>query len=94
MLWKTKKDTTSVIIATVAKREKILHQKHESYTFELPMIIVISERYIFRKRPKSLKTFFYFMTNFHNFALKTEAGRTWLTPFCKLEMSMRYACMI
>ena len=58
------------------KEEDILHQKHKSFTFELPLIklswlekykvtknIAISKRYIFSKRVQKLKE----IVTFHDF---------------------------
>ena len=88
------------------KEEKMLHQKHESYRFELPLKKIVSwleKCYstknvaiskILGKKAQKFKNiiFLHFTTTFHNFALNIETG--WplgcLNPFWKLEMSMMY----
>ena len=79
------------------KEYKILHQKHESFTFEIPPTklswlnkcnatknVATSKWYILSKRAQKVKT------TFHNFVLNVETG--WAirlaSPFYKMEMPM------
>ena len=56
----------------------MLHQKHESYRYILPLKDLFSwiSTTLTRKNVATLKMyiFFYFMTTFHNFALKIETS--------------------
>ena len=45
-------DTISVIIAKVPRGEKILHQRHESYTFERPQIKLVRVDWISTRQEK------------------------------------------
>ena len=62
------------------KEEKILHQRHEFYTLELPLIKLGENKYCnlkivhFEKKDQKIKTFLHVMTTFHNFAIKIETG--------------------
>ena len=69
------------------KEDRVSHQKHESFTFELPLIklsgldkykaaknIDNSKRYIFSKRLQKLKNIFTFHDYLPQFALKIETS--------------------
>ena len=74
------------------KEDTILHQKHSSFTFKLPIIelswldmykatktVATSKVHFKKKAAKVKKVFLHFMTTFDNFTLKIETGwATWL----------------
>ena len=80
---KEEKETIKVINS--CKEDNILHEKHEPFTFELPLMklswlerykatkkVAILKRYIFSKRVQKSKNIV--MTTFHNFVPKIENG--------------------
>ena len=71
-------------LGSSCKENEIFNEKHESYTFELPLIklswldkykarknVTTSKRYIWRKIAQKLKNM-HFMTIFHDAAFKIE----------------------